>query len=82
MSPRHAQARPWARVNLELWDGLLTLLVRDDGKGMRGRRPVDAGSIGISGNAGAGESRGRSLEIHSTPGEGTEVVSGSPPRVG
>ncbi len=74
---RHAQAS-WARVSLELWDGVLTLSVRDNGKGIEGRILSEPGSVGISGMRERAALVGGSLEIHSNEGEGTEVAFSVP----
>jgi two-component system, NarL family, sensor histidine kinase UhpB len=66
---RHAQARS-VRVALRAHPERLTLSVRDDGRGLRDRRPEGGGTRGMRERAGLVGGR---LRISSAPGAGTEV---------
>ncbi len=66
---RHAQARS-VRVVLRAHPKRLTLSVRDDGRGLRDRRPEGGGTRGMRERAGLVGGR---LHISSAPGAGTEV---------
>jgi two-component system, NarL family, sensor histidine kinase UhpB len=66
---RHAEARS-VKVALRAGPERLTLSVRDDGRGLRERRPEGGGTRGMRERAGLVGGR---LRISSAPGAGTEV---------
>ncbi|RJR42111.1 MAG: PAS domain S-box protein [Desulfobacteraceae bacterium] len=70
---RHAQASH-ARVTLVRWNGTLTLSVADNGRGFDAGSQSDPAKFGLVGMRERSSLAGGSLEIHSTEGEGTEVV--------
>ena len=70
---RHAQATH-ARVALVRWNGMLTLSVTDDGKGFESDSQKDAANFGLAGMRERSSLAGGALEIHTLPGEGTEIV--------
>jgi signal transduction histidine kinase len=70
---RHARASR-ARVDLVRWDGFLTLSVTDNGTGFDAGVLKNGGSFGLMGMRERSNLAGGSLEIHSRPGNGTEVI--------
>jgi signal transduction histidine kinase len=74
---KHARAS-CARVAVEQRDGLLHLSIRDDGVG--GADP--AGGSGLIGLRDRVQALGGSIEVDSSPGEGTAIVVELPPQPG
>jgi len=70
---RHAQASH-TRVALVRWDGMLTLSVTDNGKGFDSDSQKDVADFGLIGMRERSSLAGGTLEIHSLPGDGTEVI--------
>jgi signal transduction histidine kinase len=70
---KHAQASH-AAVQLEVREGLLTLAVSDDGKGLAAADRQKAGSFGLRGMSERAEALGGKLALSPAPGGGTIVA--------
>jgi PAS domain S-box-containing protein len=70
---RHSFATQ-ARITLEVKNGLLTLTVKDNGRGFSPQKLADSDCLGLAGMRERAGLVGGSLEMQSQPGKGTRVL--------